>query len=229
MTITTTKLSRLAGLSAVAAGLAYILIQFIHPHEDVTSVASPAWAAVHVATMAMCVLALIGISGAYLRQVHQAGLLGLIGYGLFATCFLVIFGFTFVEAFVLPSLADQAPQFVDDVLAVPTGGDVVGDVGALRAVSGLSAVTYLFGGLLFGVALARAGVTARWAALLLAGGTVATIAVPVLPHAIGRMMALPVGVALVGLGCSLWGATRTAERPIIGAGDARLSPVGGAE
>jgi hypothetical protein len=43
MTITTTRLSRSAGLSAVAAGLLFILVQFIHPHEDVAAVTTTAW------------------------------------------------------------------------------------------------------------------------------------------------------------------------------------------
>jgi hypothetical protein len=83
--------------------------------------------------------------------------------------------------------------------------------GLSAVVKGLvSAVTYLLGGLLFGVALSRAGVLARWAALLLAVGTVVTLLLPLLPHAIGRMAAVPVGVALAGLGYSLWHGQRTA-------------------
>jgi hypothetical protein len=132
MTVTTTKLTRAAGLSAVAAGLLFIVIQFIHPHEDVASVTTTAWVVTHALTLAMAVLALIGISGIYLRQVKQAGLLGLIGFVLFGACFLVITAFAFLEAFVLPPLADQAPPFVNDVLALATGGVIVGDVGALK-------------------------------------------------------------------------------------------------
>jgi hypothetical protein len=74
----------------------------------------------------------------------------------------------------------------------------------------VSGVTYLLGGLLFGVALFRAGIVARWAALLLAVGTVLTLLLPLLPHALGRMTAVPVGLALAGLGSSLWRGQRTA-------------------
>ena len=64
--------------------------------------------------------------------------------------------------------------------------------------------TYLLGGFLFGVALFRANVLARWAAALLAAGTVATIAIPLVPQVNFRLFALPIGVAMVGLGYSLW-------------------------
>jgi hypothetical protein len=60
------------------------------------------------------------------------------------------------------------------------------------------------GGLLFGVALFRARVLARWAAALLALGTLATAALAVLPQSFNRPLAVPTGVALIGLGISLW-------------------------
>jgi hypothetical protein len=45
---------------------------------------------------------------------------------------------------------------------------------------------------------------ARWAAILLAVSTVATAALAVLPEAFSRPLAVPEGVALIGLGVSLW-------------------------
>ena len=38
MTITPAKLTRAAGFSALLAGLLYMFVQIIHPHEDVTQV-----------------------------------------------------------------------------------------------------------------------------------------------------------------------------------------------
>jgi len=40
--------------------------------------------------------------------------------------------------------------------------------------------------------------------VLLAVGTVATLALKVLPQSFNRPMAVPTGVALIGLGISLW-------------------------
>ena len=62
----------------------------------------------------------------------------------------------------------------------------------------------MLGGLIFGIALFRAGVLARWASALLAVGTIATASLAVLPEAFNRPMAVPVGLALIGLGVSLW-------------------------
>ena len=67
----------------------------------------------------------------------------------------------------------------------------------------------MLGGLIFGIALFRARVLARWAAVLLAVSTVATAALAVLPSSFDRPMAVPEGVALIGLGISLWRDQRT--------------------
>jgi hypothetical protein len=86
---------------------------------------------------------------------------------------------------------------------------------------------YLAGGLLFGIALFRARVLARWAAALLAAGTVASLAIPFLPQAFVRPLAFPTGIALVGLGYSLWRTARTAAAPQPTAEPAsRMTPVG---
>jgi predicted aconitase with swiveling domain len=175
----------------------------------------------------MSVLALIGVSGMYLRQVRETGLLGLIGFLLFGSCFVVIATFTFAEAVVLPQLADAAPQYVNDFLATVIGGDVTGDVGTLTAANGVAAVTYLLGSLVFGVALFRAGIVARWAALLLAIGALAAASVPLLPHSLDRIAAFPVGLALVGLGYSLWRERRaTASEPVVSVRSSQLDPAG---
>jgi hypothetical protein len=128
---------------------------------------------------------------------------------------------------VLPSLAHSAPGYVNDVLAVAGGGTATGDIGLLQPISLASGITYLAGGLIFGIALFRAKVLARWAAALLAGGTVATIAIPVLPQVNERLFAIPTGVALVGLGYSLWREQRTsAGRPVPSPVSSQLDPAG---
>ena len=104
------------------------------------------------------------------------------------------------------------PGYVTDVLAVATGGHATGDIGLMQPLTLLSAITYLAGGLIFGIALFRAGILARWAAALLAGGTLATIAIPLLPQINERLFALPAGLALIGLGYSLW--RSNAPRPL---------------
>ncbi|WP_204331245.1 hypothetical protein [Geodermatophilus sabuli] len=212
MTVTTARLSGAAGLAAAASGLLYGLVQFIHPAETVSAVSTTGWAVMHHLTLAMAVLGLVGVTGIYLRQVREAGLLGLVGFVLFGSFYLLTVAFTFVEALVLPELAGEAPQLVDDLLGI-FSGEGTGGLGAVTAVGPLGFGLYLLGGLALGVALFRARVLARWAAALLAAGTVVTLAVPLVPHSLARLAALPVAVAMTGLGVSLWRARRQAADP----------------
>jgi hypothetical protein len=69
---------------------------------------------------------------------------------------------------------------------------------------------YLIGGSLFGIAVFRARVLARWAALAVVFASVSTLLIPLLPHAVGRYAAVPMGIALIGLGHSLWSDQRVA-------------------
>ena len=204
MTITSTTLGRAAGLAAVAAGVLFIAVQINHPPMEVASVTSTEWVVRNSMKVVMAVLALAGITGMYLRQVRQAGLLGLIGYLLFASGYLVMMAIAFVAAYILPSLAETAPAYVDDVLTLAAGGSATGDVGLFTTANQLSGVGYLAGGLVFGIALFRARVLARWAAALLAVATLSTVLLQVLPYAFHRFFAVPTGVALIGLGISLW-------------------------
>ncbi len=82
--MTTTSLTRAAGISAAVAGLIFIGVQINHPPMDVSSVTSTEWAVRSTAKLVMSALALAGITGMYLRQVRQAGVLGLVGYLLLA-------------------------------------------------------------------------------------------------------------------------------------------------
>jgi len=209
MTITTTKLTRAAGLAAIAAGLLFIGVQVNHPHLDVTFATTTEFKVRQTLKVLMAALSLIGITGMYLRQVKKIGVLGLLGYVVFGAGYLVMLSVEFAGAVVLPSLAHSAPGYVSDVLAVATGGTASGDIGLMQTAISVMGITYLGGGFIFGIALFRANVLPRWAAALLAVGTVSTIAISVLPQVNERLFAIPTGVALVGLGYSLWREQRT--------------------
>jgi hypothetical protein len=209
MTITPTTLTRAAGAAAVAAGLIFVGVQINHPISDVTSVATTEWAVRNSLKVLMAALALAGITGMYLRQVKRIGVLGLVGYLVFAAGYLMILSTAFISAYVLPSLADTDPGFVDDVLAAGTNGSPTGDIGLLATAIQIQGYAFLAGGLVFGIALYRARVLARWAAVLLAAGSVVTVALAVLPDAFYRFLAFPNGIAMVGLGYALWRSART--------------------
>ena len=204
MTITPTVLSRAAGVAAVIAGLIFIGVQINHPHSDVTSVATTEWAVRNSLKVLMAALALAGISGMYFRQVKESGVLGLLGFLLLGSCYLLILSTALVSTAVLPSLSDTDPGYVNDVLAAATGGTAEGDIGLLQTVIQVQGFAYLAGGLVFGIALYRARVLARWAAVLLAVGGVVTVVLSEMPDALYRFLAFPNGVALIGLGYALW-------------------------
>ncbi len=79
MKITASKLIRWAGLSAMVAGICYVVIEPIHPPDVLSSVTTARWAIVHSFGAAMCFLGLLGMAGLYARQVKAAGWLGLAG------------------------------------------------------------------------------------------------------------------------------------------------------
>ena len=211
MTITTTKLTRAAGLSAVAGGLLFIAVQINHPLLDATFTTTTEYAVRETMKIFMALFSLIGVTGIYLRQVRQVGALGLIGYLVLSVGYLAIFCNQIIGVFVLPVLAASQPGFVNDVLAVATSRPPVGDIGPLQIFIQGGGFAYIVGSIIFGIALFRAGILARWAAALLSVGGVAILATFVLPELIQRLFAIPVSVALVGLGYSLWREQRTAK------------------
>ncbi len=216
MTVTPSKLTRAAALAAAAAGVLYIVIQFIHPVEEVAAVTTDAWAIVHYLTLAMAVLGLAGVAGLYLAQVQRAGLLGLLGFLLLSGFFLTLAAYNFLEAFVLPVLADEDPAVVEDILGIFAGAPADGSLGVLESVGTVAFALYLLGGVTFGIAVFRARVLQRWAGILLAAGAASTLVLPLLPHTVGRMAALPVGLALIWLGSSLWARERgSASQPVV--------------
>jgi hypothetical protein len=207
MTITPATLTRYAAAAAVAAGAIFIGVQLNHPRLDVASVTTTEWAIRSSLKVLMAALALAGITGMYLHQVRRMGVLGLIGYLLFAANYLVIGSVSFIGAYVLPSITDTSPSYVRDALAVAAGGHASGDIGLLKTVILVEAVLYLTGGLVFGIALFRARVLPRWAAALLAVGGLVSAGLQVLPDPWFRLLAFPNGIAMIALGYSLWRST----------------------
>lgn len=225
---TASNLIRWSGLAAVVAGIIYAGIQPIHPPDLLSSVTTSAWANITTTKLAMCFLFLLGIVGLYARQVKESGWLGLAGFLLFGLSWALQSGFVFVESLVLPVLATTAPKFVESALAIVNpGSPSTMSLGALPALYGLVGVTYLLGGLLFGIAMFRAHVLSRWPAGLLAVTALLTPAAGLLPHPIQRLAAIPMGLALAWLGYTLFSERREqAVEPARGMVNAQLSQTG---
>lgn len=202
--ITARKLIRWSGLSAMAAGIIFAAIQPIHPPDVLASVTTSAWAIIMPIKLAMCILFLLGITGLYSRQVEEAGWLGLIGYLMLGLSWTLQTAFIFTEAFILPVLATTTPKFVESVLGIVNGFPGEMNIGAIPAVYGVVGIMYLLGGLLFGIATFRARILPRWAASLLAVASLVTPLAALLPHAIQRFAAVPVGLALAWMGYALF-------------------------
>lgn len=205
------NLIRWAGLAAIGSGTLFIAIQAIHPLDILASVTTPQWAITHFVGIVMALLGLVGITGIYARQVEKAGWLGLVGYLLFSLFYALTMALQFTEAFISPVLATEAPKFVQGLLGIVTNTPSEVNLGVLPTVSMVTGIAgYLLGGVLFGIATLRAGVLPRWAGALLAVGTVLPLLTSsLLPHPFDRILAVPIGVALVWLGYSLWSERRT--------------------
>ncbi|TFC86643.1 hypothetical protein E3T28_03835 [Cryobacterium sinapicolor] len=217
MSISTSTLTRGAAVAAALAGLAYIVIQFIHPADAVASLSTQRWVVVHILSFSEAVLALVGITGIYLRQVRQFGILGLIGYLMFGFFFILQSAFNFAEAFIAPLFVSDAPQISMDFVGLFGRYAAVTDLGPLAALPQVGALLYIGGALLFGIAVIRARLLSRGAGILLIAAAAATpIAGALLPHALERMAAVPMGLALVWLGFSLFSDQRlnTAARRV---------------
>ena len=135
MKITTPKLIRWAGLSAMVAGIIFAGIQPIHPPDVLSSVNTSAFITITSFKTAMSLFGLFGIAGLYARQVEQTGWLGLAGYLLLTSFYAVQMCYAFVEPLILPLLTTVAPTFVDSALGMGSGAGGPMNLGAFAIVT----------------------------------------------------------------------------------------------
>lgn len=225
---TAANLIRWSGLAAMAAGILFVVIQPLHPADVLASVTTGRWAFVHYLGVAMCFFGLLGVTGLYARQVERVGWLGFVGYLLLSLFYALTLAFQFIEAFISPKLVVESPKFVEGFLGIASSHPTGMDLGLLPTVYSLNGVLYLLGGLGFGIATLRAGVLPRWTGGLLAAAVpVAPIAVALLPHALERYAAVPMGLAMAGLGYALWSERRAhAAEPVRGSRSLQVSQTG---
>ena len=223
MKITAPSLIRWAGLSALVAGICFVVLGLLHPPNVLSSVTTPRWAIVHSLALAMSLFGLLGMMGLYARQVKEAGWLGLAGFLLLSLWLVLILPFTFFEVFFLPLLATEAPTFAEGFLGIFTRSASEINFGVLAALWALSEVLLLLGGLVFGIATFRAGILSRWPAGLLAVGVGLAPAFAPLPPELEPLAAVPIGVGLAWLGYALWSERREqASDPVRRSGRTQL-------
>lgn len=211
MTLTTSRITAAAGVCAAVAGTIYIGVQINHPPADLDHLVTTEMFIRETAKAVMAVLALAGFAGMFLHNRHRFGPLGIAGYVLVSIGYLAMFANQCIVGYVLPTLAKTDPEYVRNYLEAAMGNSPAGDIGAMQVLFMITGIGYSVGGLLFGIALYRAGLLARWASALFAAGTLSALALAALPESFSRPFAVPVGVALIGLGHSLWSRSRGAD------------------
>ena len=213
--MTAATLMRLAGLSAMVAGLCFLVIGMFHPVNEPSAV-NETWVNVHIFATALGFFGLFGMAGLYARQVEESGWLGLAGFLLFTVWMTLVCGFSFVEAFILPKLASESPAFVAGVLGMFSGASSEIDLGILPTIWNISGPMLIFGPLLFGIATFRARVLPRWAGALLAlNAALVPLGALVPPEYQPKIIMVPIGLALAWLGYALFSERREkASRPV---------------
>ncbi|MDP9329070.1 MAG: hypothetical protein M3P11_00235 [Actinomycetota bacterium] len=172
------------------------------------------WETVHVIACAMSFFGVLGLAGIYARQAVKSGWLGLIGFVMLSFWLVLIMGFSFVEAFILPHPGTVTPVFIEGWMGMFNGDPSPVSLGVLPTIWTLTGPVYIFGGLLFGIATYRARILPRGAAVLLVLGTVLAPVAKLLSLAAQPKIAIPTGLALAWLGYGLMTEQRTPEAQV---------------
>src|SRR5918911_93510 len=104
MNLTSNRLTATAGLCAAAAGAIFVGVQIKHPPADVAHLVTTEMAIRESAKILMCVLALVGFTGIFLRHRSRFGVLGVAGFGLLTVGYLSLLATECIVACVLPTV-----------------------------------------------------------------------------------------------------------------------------
>lgn len=202
--ISTAALMRMAGFSAMLAGLAIAVIGMFHPANEPAYVTTSTWIIVHIFATSLGFFGVLGLAGLYARQVEKAGWLGLIGFLLFSGWMTLVGFFSFIEAAVMPNLASEFPPFVTGFLGMLNGIPSEVNLGVLPTMWDISNPMLILGSLLFAIATFRAGILPRWAAVLLGLGTLMIPVGALLPTELqAKIIMIPMGMGLAWMGYAL--------------------------
>ena len=187
------EIMRWGALSAVVGGallvvaVLYSLIVEVGGGSEVFSetVLTPSYAITTGMSLLAAVLILFGLVGLNLRQSEAAGALGRVGFLVAFLGTTLVVGTVWTEFFVVPSLAAEAPEFLD-AEEIP---------GLLNVGFIASYILLSLGWALFGVAALRAGIYPRWVPIVL----IIAALIGLVPFSGGAApLALGIAVALLG-------------------------------
>ena len=202
--VSTAALMRLAGFAAMLAGLGIVVMGLFHPANETAYVTTPAWIIVHIFATSLGFFGVLGLAGLYARQVEKAGWLGLIGFLLFSVWMTLVGFFSFIEAAILPHLASEFPPFVTGFLGMLNGIPSEVNLGVMPTMWNISTPMFILGSLLFAIATFRAGILPRWAAGLLALGSLMVPVGALVPTELqAKIIMIPMGLGMIWMGYAL--------------------------
>jgi hypothetical protein len=173
------------GALLVVAVLYSLIVEVGGPETFSEAALTPSYAVTTGLSLLAAVLILFGLVGLNLRQSETVVALGRVGFLVAFLGTALVVGTVWTEFFVVPSLAVEAPEFLDTE-------EIPGllDVGFIVSYSLLS-----LGWALFGLAALRAGIYPRWVPILL----IIAALIGLVPFSGGAApLALGVAVALLG-------------------------------
>jgi hypothetical protein len=201
--MSTKDLYRWSGIACILAGLLIVLTTLVHPSRETPEIIlkqEVRLVTAHWLGTFGCGFLLLGLAGLYVAQSERAGRFGLVSFLwlFFGTLFLGVSG---LSGFIAPVLAAQAPAMLDAINSYPS----------VVALNGLWIVGFFLGFILFGIAMLRARVLPRQAAILMAIGSPLQLVGGVLSQFVFEPLfivvilgALALGLGLAWAGYSLW-------------------------
>ncbi len=165
------------------------------------SLAQPLFPTAHLLVFLGEVCLLFGLPGLYASIAPKTWLLGLLGFVLyfFANATLASF-VTAYEAFIVPVLAADSTT---SALVAP--GGVIPSSAPFAVLQGLGGLVYMLGLVVLGIAVLRSRVMPRWTGLLMAASPIfLLVPVPEAPVLTGLLIELPRGLAMAGMGYTLF-------------------------
>lgn len=208
--MSSSKLFRWSGLAFLLAGILLLATWYIRVAEGDSSnpatVTSALYITDHTLAIIGIVLTMLGLVGIYGRQVREAGRTGLLGFLALFTGHVLIGGLLFFEGYAVPAIAATTPSLHEATLYT---------VPALLVASIVLGVFNLVGFLTFGIALMRANILPRLAALLLIiGGLLYSPGPTQVPWIVFTLGTTLVGVAQIWLGYALFSEQRE-QAPLV--------------
>jgi hypothetical protein len=198
------NLFHLAAVALIISGGSLALGLILHPMPPYgASIATSRWAVSHLLWWFGGLTGIVGLTGLYLRQRKEVGVLGFVGSGLAIIALALIASAMYFEAFIAPSLAARAPELFE---SFPAGGGWEGFLAGVLASGALFGIGFL----LFGITMFRVGIVPRWAIVLAVLGGVPFAVNFLLPRPVAILAVTAFGIGLLGLSHGVW---KSIEQP----------------